>query len=681
MKTLLLIGFILFVSFCLKSQTIVAKSFVKNKQVFLRFVAQNSAVWDEIKTKGFKIERAELAKLSDTIELNRIGFSLLNLSPLKPLDKENSNWKDIIETTDYGPFIYKGLYSIPNAKDEKSKKSANSIWGMLMKEADLNVESAKLLGLYFKDADINLNKFYVYKISVVEKVGAVKYQVVLIVDPKKETYLPSVNLKVSEIKGKRISLTFNALANLPYYSGFVLERSKDSLSGYESVTKKPIIYIRGEHEKNKVNITHQDTLPDSKANYYYRLRGISYFGEYGSYGKIVRVKGKDPIGSFPFMDSIKPIKKETQLKVYFHFPKETNLSVVKGIMITRSDKSGELGTVLTPKFLSTSANSFIDEAPHQTNYYKVLAVTNDDDTVPSFEGFGMLPDRVPPQIPMEINGYIDSTGLVHLSWTKNQEKDMQGYRIFRKNDLNEELIERTRRIVTTTTYIDTIDIKTLTKYVYYSLTAVDQVYNNSKYSPVLKLKRPDIIAPVAPVFVKTYHTNKNISLKWYSSTSEDVERYELYRINFHSKQTEKLEDWKVSDTTSFYYDSTAVLGETYNYKLVVFDDSKNRSEAMSPYITFETGLRKAITEFSQSVDLEKRTIELKWSYPEKNIYNYIIYKAKEGEGFRIYKTLKPAESRLIDANVYPGNVYLYRIKATYVSGVESELSKEVKVIF
>ena len=84
-------------------------------------------------------------------------------------------------------------------------------------------------------------------------------------------------------------------------------------------------------------------------------------------------------------------------------------------------------------------------------------------------------------------------------------------------------------------YFSAVDLKTLTKFIYYSLTSVDKVYNNSKYSSVIKLKRPDIIAPVAPVFIQTSHNNKSVELKWYRSTSDDVEKYELHRINFKTK--------------------------------------------------------------------------------------------------------------------------------------------------
>ena len=681
MKLFLGISFILFVVFKLHSQSIVSKYLVKDKAVVIRFVSQNNTLWEECKTKGFKIERTEVASISDTNTIDKLVFTQITPVPLKPLDKLSKDWESIISTTDYGAFIYKGLYGTPVAKDEKSKQSLQVIWGMLMKQADLNVESAKLLGLYFKDTEINSGKMYLYRISVVEKVGPPKYKATFFVDSKIESYLPPISLKLAGIKQKQISLSFEAKKNEAYYSGFILERSLDSVNGFEPVTKKPLIYIVGEHEKNKVNITHQDTLPDTKQFYFYRLKGITYFGVTGPYSDVIKVKGKAAIGSYPFIDSVKLVNKETQLKINFHFLKEANLSIIKGLIITRSDKSGKASAVISQKLLPPLTTYFIDENPLATNYYKVLALTFDGDTVSSFEGFGMLPDRTPPEVPSEIKGFIDSIGLVHLNWKANLDKDLQGYRIFRKNDLTEELAERTRRIVTTNTYVDTVDLKTLTKFIYYSLTSVDKVFNNSKYSSVIKLKRPDIIAPVAPVFIQTSHNNKNVELKWYRSTSDDIEKYELYRINFKTKIPEKLKEWGVADTTAFYNDSLAEVGETYQYKLVVYDDSKNKSESISPFVIYETGLRKPITDFNYIIDLEKRNIHLNWSYSQQNIYNFIIYKAKQGEPFRIYKTVKPAQLSLIDTNVFPGTVYLYQIKATYVSGVESKLSKEIKVIF
>lgn len=662
-----------------KAQTIIAKSFVKNKNLILRFVPANNQIWNEVKEKGFKIERAELDS-PDTSNAKNPEFKTLTINPLKPKEKNDTAWKRIIKTSDFGAFVYNGLYKIPTATDAKTKTASNAMWGMLMKQADLNIESAKLLGLYFKDENINENKFYLYKISVLEKSGDTKHKCLILVDTKKENYLPLIELRTALVSNRKVALAFKAKLYENYYSGYVIERSEDSVN-YKPITKRPLIYITNEFEKNKEEITCNDSLPTNKTFYYYRLKGLSYFGESGPTSKAIKVKGKEPIGSYPFMDSVKLVNKETQIKVYFHFPKNANLSVVKNLFIFRSEESKGKAELITQNSLMINSTNFIDEKPRQTNYYTVRAITFDNDTVCSFEGFGMLPDREPPASPTEVKGKIDSIGVVRLNWKANTENDLQGYRVFRKNALNEELVEITKRILIKPEFTDTINIKTLTKFIYYALTAVDKVYNNSKYSADLKLKRPDIIAPVKPVFTQTFHNNRGIVLKWYNSTSDDVLKYELYRIENKTKEIIKLKEWLLKDTLSSYIDTTCIAGNTYQYKLMVYDDSNNKNEELSLFLVFETGIRKQIKDISNKVDLEKRLVELSWTYNEKDLYSFIIYKAKQGEDLRIYKTLKPTDSKLIDRSLDPGNIYVYRIKAVYNSGVESELSKEIKIEF
>lgn len=661
------------------AQIFYAKTFVYKQTVYLRFVPASMESWNEIKNKGFKIEKVELSG-KDTSDLKRIGFNLLTLTPLKPLAKNDTSWKSIIQHTEYGAFVYSGLYQIPVSKTEKDKSSSKAMWGLLMKQADLNIEAAKLMGLYYKDAAIQSNKYYLYKISIPETDGKIKHQTYILVDPKQSILLPEPILKPAEAGNKKVLLSFEAKTNETFYSGYIIERSKDSIHFYP-VTKKPLIFITTEYEKNKTEITHRDSIPNNKENFYYRVKGLSYFGEYGPGSSIIKMKGKEPLGSYPYVDSVTLTEKETQMKIHFHFPKETNMNVLKGILISRSEQSKTNPKIITSNLLPPASHTFTDSSPLRTNYYKVLAVTLDNDTISSFELFGMLPDREPPSIPKDFKGYIDSTGLVHLSWGSNSEKDIQGYRIFRKNAMNEELIERTRRIVENNNYTDTVDIHTLTKYIYYSITAVDKAYNNSDYSTPIKLKRPDIIPPVPAVFTALYHNKKGIVLKWNNSTSDDVEFNELYRVSDLQTSPIKLKEWFGNDSCRQFFDTSCAPGNTYQYIIKTFDDSKNRSEAKSLFLVFEIGLRKPIQNITTKTDLEKRLIELNWQYSEKDLFSFVIYKAKEGEELRIYKTLDGNQYHFIDKQNYPGNVYIYKIKAVYNSGVESEISQDIKVIF
>jgi len=70
-----------------------------------------------------------------------------------------------------------------------------------------------------------------------------------------------------------------------------------------------------------------------------------------------------------------------------------------------------------------------------------------------------------------------------------------------------------------TEYIDTVNVRTFSKNVYYKVTALDKRYNQSLYSDVLVLKRPDKIPPTSPVFESYTQRNDSIFLKWIKSSS------------------------------------------------------------------------------------------------------------------------------------------------------------------
>ncbi len=116
-----------------------------------------------------------------------------------------------------------------------------------------------------------------------------------------------------------------------------------------------------------------------------------------------------------------------------------------------------------------------------------------------------------------------------LRWKANTEKDIKGYRIFRSNHPQHEFMNIHPAVVLDTLYIDTININTLTKNIYYRVMAIDLRENRSDLSEILQLKRPDKIPPVTPL-IKDFVVEKGrIVLNWLGSSSEDVVLHRIYR--------------------------------------------------------------------------------------------------------------------------------------------------------
>lgn len=289
-----------------------------------------------------------------------------------------------------------------------------------------------------------------------------------------------------------------------------------------------------------------------------------------------------------------------------------------------------------------------------------------------------LQDNDPPAIPEQLSGTVDTNGIVHLRWNAVTSSDLKGYRVFRCNSLREEFVEVSDSVIHETSFIDTITLQTLTRDVYYAVRSVDHVWNNSDFSPPAKLRRPDKIAPVSPVLRGIYHTDSTIVLQWINSSSSDVRRMRLVRSANNREVT--LLTYTGRDTISFFVDTSAEAGLSYTYRLVAEDSAGNTAQLNFPQMNFSPRVRQALKNFTGIADLEKRTITLHWDLPATTADRFIVYKGKEGEAIRSFKTLNGTTTMYIDNQLYPGNVYVYRVKAVMKDGGETKVS-EVKVVY
>jgi len=239
-------------------------------------------------------------------------------------------------------------------------------------------------------------------------------------------------------------------------------------------------------------------------------------------------------------------------------------------------------------------------------------------------------------------------------------------------------VELSDSVIRTNSFSDTITLQTLTRDVYYSVRSVDHVWNNSDFSKPALLKRPDKIAPVVPLVKAIYHTDSTVVLRWINSSSDDIASKKLIRRS--SEGAIELRTFGGRDTISTFVDAGAQAGMKYEYSLIVSDSSGNKSVLNFPEVNYSPRVRPALKNFTAAPDLEKRTITLKWDLPSAPVDRVIIYKGKEGEAVRTFKTLNGVSTGYIDNQLYPGNTYVYRVKVYMKDGSESKIS-EVKVVF
>ncbi|MCA6365315.1 MAG: fibronectin type III domain-containing protein [Bacteroidetes bacterium] len=655
----------------LSAQDVFVRAAVYKDTAYIRWVPASYEVWKTGIQQGYIVERFTLDAYMD-LGANAAGKgTVLTTQPLKPLAKADAAWNTLKQREPLAALVYDEIYaSKPLPADAAKRKTAQEIsFGYAMKACDYSPDVAAAHGLMVKDANVQRGEVYVYLVYVNNspalKPGMGK------ADPK--TNVAPAVAKPAIRGGNRFAmLSFDAAATRNAFAGYIIERSADSVR-FERMNKNLLVFAVSDAEQNKTELYYKDSLPQNGKPYWYRVRGWSYFGFEGAPSAAVRVRGKEEWTAYPEIDScFSADNKTAQLR--WKIPSALNTQQLKHFTVLRGGNAGgPFAPVKNAAALPPVTTLFTDAAPEFTNYYVVAAISNDGDTAFSYPALLQLADEVPPAAPENVTGIIDSNGVVQLKWNAVNATDLRGYRVFRCNSLNEEFVEITDTLIAATRFRDSVATQTLTRDVFYTVRAVDRVYNNSPDAKPARLKRPDKVAPVAPVFISAVHNDSAIVLRWIRSSSSDVSEVKLLRTAA-GKQSVLVSTFRATDTTTHFTDTQAPAGADYIYQLICTDSSGNKSTSASPQVIFRPRIRVALKDVNVKLDTENKQVTISWAAPAEEVDRYIIYRATENQPMRTFETLPGNSATFTDSRVSPGNTYQYRIKAIYKSGAETELS-------
>ena len=336
---------------------------------------------------------------------------------------------------------------------------------------------------------------------------------------------------------------------------------------------------------------------------------------------------------------------------------------------------------ITETLIPSTSRYYRDNAPLPINYYRIVAIGTTGGQSVSFPYMAQLEDSIPPAPPVDLHGSIDTTGVVTLQWSPNTEPDLAGYRVFRSNFRSAEFSQVTHNPVKRNMFIDTINIKTLTESIYYKVSAIDNRFNPSGFSEVLKLQRPDIVPPAPPVFKSVEADKKGVHLTWINSSSADVLRYLLYRRKSGDAKWKLIGIFEAADSVNAFNDTTLTAKDYYEYTMIAVDDSKLESEPANTVISkkIDFGVRANMKNVYGKPYRDDKYILLRWNYKEPDVASYVIYRSWEEQQYILYRTLPGDTNELIDKNITMNTIYKYRLKATFTNGDESRLSEEVIV--
>jgi len=646
--------------------------------VVLRWAPSTPGGWVVANKIGYVVEKL---KVEEGVEIENSGYKPINNNPLKPLSLEEwklkatpeNKFSAVAAQAVYGksfnpkPLDESNMNMLKNASDELSNRYSFALFA-----ADNDASTAEVLGLRFVDKSIENGGKYVYRVYVAEKTDEYSFDTAYIVVDIKSFQKGTIpqGLRYENSKGA-IKLFWEE--NEPYpFSGYYIFRSDDNGKTYKKLNQMPLINMTPGNAAQDAQPMFMDTTVVNYINYKYQVKGVTPFGELSDAAEISAfardmVAPPAPKINKPEQVSGKEVKISWELK---NAPAD-----LQGFIVSRSNNSLDGYQLITKNPLPKNSTYFIDDMGGEFEaYYVVASVDTAGNMAFSLPVLATRIDTIPPAVPHGLAGKISETGMVTLTWNKGKEKNLIGYRVLRANDISHEFTQHSPQIFTDTVYSEQINIKTLTRNIYYRIVAVNNRYQHSEMSPVLALKRPDIIAPAEAVFGNVIATDSSVILKWYPSPSSDVAKQVLFR----KKQNEP--EWVTLDSlapkTSDYADKNVETNTVYLYTVISIDSSglvsKEAAQVMArPY---DNGKRPPVQNLTAQHNANNKIVNLSWNYTpvKKEKYWFVIYKAI-GEGdFKEYKAVKETELSFIDNKPTTGNSS-YGIVVKTSAGGESEM--------
>ncbi|WP_327258381.1 MULTISPECIES: fibronectin type III domain-containing protein [unclassified Streptomyces] len=187
-------------------------------------------------------------------------------------------------------------------------------------------------------------------------------------------------------------------------------------------------------------------------------------------------------------------------------------------------------------------------------------------------------DKVKPLTPTGLKAaYSTSTLKTSLTWTKNVEMDLAGYRVYRRTGTSTTWTRISGTgLVTSPSYLDT---PPATGDAYgYAVTAVDKAGNETARSAAQTVTSVDKTGPAAPTGVKAKGTPPAVTLTWHPDTTDDNPYYPGYWVYRATSPTGTFTRLGSGDVViPAYTDASAEPGVTYWYKVRASDRLGNLS--------------------------------------------------------------------------------------------------------
>lgn len=672
---LLLLALLCTPSFAQRVAAVRAVGRAQPRQILIRWGVTNAQAWKLSNRYGFEVTRFTVIRdkaMLKTPEPKKLGV-------FKPAPQ--ASWEAAVNRDEYAAIIaqalygesfevsgtdQKGILSAVNQSQESEQRFTLSLYA-----ADRSFDAALLAGWGLVDTDVKTNEKYLYRITSAAPNGQMPIDSTgVFIGLENHRPLPAVSDLNVAFTDKNAMLSWDYDGLKDYYNAYFIERSSDGRNFYR-VTERPVAQIGEPPTKNMPSRVHYiDTVGMRNVTYYYRVVGVTPFGETGPPSAEVSGVGKKLLAYVPHI-SRALMTEAGSVELSWEFEGAGN-ALIKGFTINQSQtERGPFFPVI--KAIAPGQRSVRYDKLFETNYFTITADAREGESRTSMPVLVQPVDSIAPAPPTGLKVMIDSAGVVKVSWTPNAEKDLLGYKVFRAYVKNAELTSLTDSVFFGTSYTDTVSMRMSNRKIFYAVTALDKRYNQSAFSPRLAALKPDVVPPTSPLITRYELVDYKIKLTWADARDADVAAHTLYRKTDNEQNWQALQQYKAT-TPGQYTDSDVLRGHAYTYTLISQDSSRLESKPAHPVTLKIPGNPDDLTVniFNAYVNREKHIIDLFWTDNLKNVEEYQLYKKKAGEPATLWKIVKN-EKHLIDNAPTINTEYTYGIRVVTRTGEMSRV--------
>lgn len=556
------------------------------------------------------------------------------------------------------------------------KKSREEAWKMFqansmqaIKLAMFNLELQEVLGMLYRDRNVETGKQYEYEVTYVSKAGDESKRtspIAVVYGRPASAGLGPINVKALEQQGK-IEITWEQNpADVGAFT-YRVYRAVDSASHYIKLNHRDLLMISTDDKPGQGALTDTGLIDDH--TYWYAVVSVDFVGN-ESRRVIIKATPGDKVAPPP-PGPIVAQPSGLGIAVTWQPPVADDLASYD---IYRSTNSDSLFEKINDEAVPATDTIYEDRkaTPNMQYFYRMVSIdragNRSEQSAHAIGYYRNFRAPFPPQ-------YVSATGNrqgVRIEWEPNDEPDLQGYFVYRSESLNGELQQVSQLISKDTNFYQDSDSHLSSKATYwYLVQAINYSGFVSRYS-VPTAARPELQElPLAPLTFRGWSEPYGNRLFWGESNDNTVRNIIIERAPATTERWERVAIVAVESGT--FTDSTAEGDLEYLYRIRPISDYGVEGKP-TQFLSMTRYLRPLPPPGGLMATKAERGARLEWDPAlDERVNGYVIYrKTGREEPQQLSAAPIPAGTTTFeDATAQQGKIYFYSVAAIDRNGRES----------